>query len=247
MKIRSFSTLFIGFLAISINCHAQKIVNRSNQQWLQYYTQIKLSEKLLLMSDIGFRTKGDIQDWSQITSRTGVAYPIGKNLQGVSGIACFTAFNDSKTSIIEIRPYQEINSTIKFKSLTLQNRFRIEARSFQNKTNAANPTSFNFRLRYRLYFTLPFIKLSSKNPDFKLLLNFGNELFINLGKEIIYNTFDNNRILIGPALQINKQLNIGLTYCYQFGQRSSASTYESSNIFWLGITQKFGFKEKVKE
>lgn len=196
------------------------------------------------MADLGFRSKGNIQELYQITSRIGTAYPLSKKIQAVTGIACFTAFEGYKTSIIEIRPYQEVNSTLKYKTLSIQNRLRFEARTFLYRLDSINPSSFNFRLRYRLYFTLPLIKLSQKKPDLKILLNFGDELFINFGKEVLYNSFDNNRILIGPALQINKQLNISLTYCYQFGHRNSPSTYESSNVLWVGITQKFGFKEE---
>lgn len=228
-------------------CFPQKTISSNNQQWFQYYTQFKLSKKLVLMSDIGYRIKGNPQDWFQTTTRTGIAYPITKSLQGVTGIACFTSFKNATASILEMRSYQEINATLTRKKMSIQNRLRVEARAFQNMTSAPNQASFNFRLRYRLYFTLPLFKLSSKKPEFKILLNFGDELFINFGKEIVYNTFDNNRILLAPSLQINKQLTISLTYSYQYGHRSSISTYESSHILWLGVTQKFGFKEKAKK
>ncbi len=73
-------------------------------------------------------------------------------------------------------------------------------------------------------------------------MNIGDEIFINAGKEIIYNRFDNNRILVGSTFQINKNLNLSFIYNYQLGQRNNKAAYEHSDIFWLGINQIISLK-----
>src|SRR5258708_5356953 len=85
-------------------CNAQKIVLHDNQQWFQYYNQLKLSEKLTLYSDIGVRRIDNFNEWSQMLLRMGLGYSIAQNLQGITGIGCFTSYANSKLIKIEYRP-----------------------------------------------------------------------------------------------------------------------------------------------
>ena len=72
------------------------------------------------------------------------------------------------------------------------------------------------------------------------LLTFGDEVFINAGREIVYNFFDNNRLMLGPSVQFGKDFSIGLLFNHQFGQRNRPATVESSEILWLTVNQRFG-------
>ena len=247
MKIKSIISIL--FLSMTFYCNAQKIVSHNNQQWIQYYNQLKLSEKLTLYSDVSLRRINNFNQWSQVTIRTGIGYPLTENLQVVTGFACFNFYNNNKPSRIEFRPYQEVNTSQNLCNVAVQHRLRVEARYFRKISDGVitSQSNFNFRFRYRLYCGIPLVKLSASNPDKKLLLNIGDEIFINAGKEIIYNMLDNNRLLLGSTFQINKYLNISFTYTYQFGQRNSPSTYEHSDIYWLGIIHKLSLKKMTKK
>lgn len=239
MKAKNITTVTLLFLTVSI-CNAQKKVTHDNQQWLQYYNHLKLSEKLTLYTDMSLRRINSLKDWSQITFRTGLGYSLTQNLQGVTGFACFTSYTQNKLGRIEFRPYQEINSTQPFGKVSIQHRFRLEARYFRNVTDGeiTLTSNFNFRFRYRLYSSTPILKLSDTKTDRKLLLNISDEVFINAGKEITYNVFDNNRLLIGVTYQQSSNLSFFLGYINQFGQRSRPATYENSDIINVGITHK---------
>lgn len=217
--------------------YCQKTVNRNEQLWLQYYNQIKLSDKFSLLSDFGVRTKTGVSNWYQITSRISLNYNINKNIQGVSGFALFTTFKENIASTIELRPYKEFNITNQIDKIKIQNRLRLEYRNFSTYGISSN----NFRLRYRLFCTYPLMSLSKNKPDSKLLLYFGDELFINFGKSIIYNTLDNNRLLLGLGFQLNNALTCSITYNYQYGRRGK-QLYEHSDILWITVNHKIGFK-----
>lgn len=235
-----FTSLFV--FTFFLQFFGQKSITKSEQLWFQYYNQIKLSNKLIVYSDFGIRFRSGIYNWFQITSRAGIGYPIQNKIQGISGFAVFTTFKDNLASIIELRPYQEVNTTHDFGKLKVQNRLRIEFRNFNILSSEPKVITSNFRFRYRLYFTYPLLDLSTKKSDSKLLLNIGDELFINVGKNILYNTFDNNRLLLGLGFQFKKKLTCSLTYCYQYGQRSK-NLNEKSDIFWIGINHKLGFNK----
>jgi len=239
MVVKNISALTL-LLTTAFFCNAQKKVTYDNQQWLQYFNQLKLSEKLTLYTDMSLRRINNFNDWSQITFRTGLGYSLTQNLQGITGIACFTFYTQNKLSRIEFRPYQEINTTQTFGKVSIQHRFRVEARYFRNVSDGeiTNTSNFNLRFRYRLYSSTAILKLSETKQDRKLLLNIGDEIFINAGNEIKYNMFDNNRFSVGVTYQNNNNLSFYLGYINQFGQRSSPATYENSDILILGITQK---------
>lgn len=227
---------------------AQKTVSNNNQQWLQYYHQLKLSEKYTIATDLSLRRINTFNDWSQTTFRTGLGYPIAKKIQGVTGIACFAFYTSNTPSKIEFRPYQEVNTTIVYKKISIQHRLRAEARYFRKISDGVitSTSNFNFRFRYKLNFAIPLVKLSETKPDKKIFLNIGDELFINAGREIVYNTIDNNRLLIGTTFQVNLNLSFSFTYNYQFGQRNKPDTYEHSDVFWLTINHKMALKHKQK-
>src|SRR4030095_10592094 len=82
-------------------CNAQKKVVYDNQQWLQYFNQLKFSEKLTLYTDMSLRWINNFNYWSQITFRTGLGYSLAQNLHGITGIACFTFYTENKLSRIE--------------------------------------------------------------------------------------------------------------------------------------------------
>ncbi|MBP6184848.1 MAG: DUF2490 domain-containing protein [Saprospiraceae bacterium] len=238
--MKRFIILFFFLICYTALALAQKTVSYSNHQWFQYYNELQLSKKATLYSDISLRRVHNLNQWSQMTFRTGIGYPITNNFNGITGIACFTFYKNDILSKIEFRPYQEINSKQKFDKFLIQHRFRIEFRYFREIVNneITENDSFNYRFRYRLFCSIPIIRFSDKNPEKKILLNFGDEIFVNTGREIIYNMLDNNRIILGPAFQFNDNLNISLTYTYQFGQRNNPSAYEHSDIIWLGINHK---------
>lgn len=229
-------------------CSAQKIITTNNQQWLQYYNQLKLSKSLTLFSDVSLRRINNFDKWSQITLRSGLGYRLIENVNGVTGMACFMFYSNDKPSKIEFRPYQEFNSQQQFFRFSIEHRFRMEGRYFRkiNDGIIASNTNFNFRYRYRLFCKIPLLKLSDSIPDRKLLLNIGDEILINAGNEIKYNMLDNNRLLIGLAFQVNQNLNLSFTYNYQFGQRSSVFAYEHSDIIWVGITHKIACVKSQK-
>jgi hypothetical protein len=233
----------MGFL-----CNAQKKITYNNQQWLQYFNQLKFSEKLSLYSDLSLRKQNNFNDWSRITFRSGLGYPLTKKLQGITGIACFIFYTENKVNRIELRPYQEINTTQIFGKVSIQHRFRVEARYFRNDSEEiTNKTNFNLRFRYRLNAMTTLINLAEMNQDRKLLMYIGDEIFINAGHEIKYNVFDNNRALVGLIYQDNPNLSFSFGYINQFGKRNSPATYENSDILTFAINQKISLlKSKTK-
>jgi Protein of unknown function (DUF2490) len=231
--------MLLGFTVI---IKAQvRTVSHASQQWMQVYTQTEINEKNAIWIDAGMRQTHNGQWPSQRLIRVGLAYALPIQMQGVTGIARFSFQQQGKTNKLEWRIWQEINRNHKFSFGNLQQRLRAEARFFEIMPNGGNAEghSFNMRFRYRLQATVPVTRIgqqAGKSP--MLLLSAADEFFLNTGREIIHNTLDNNRLVIGPALKLNPALTIAMLYNHQYGHRSNRNTAESAEICWLTINWK---------
>lgn len=221
-----------------------KNVSHTNQQWFQYYNKWKFAEKITCLSDGSFRMKDCFTETSLMLLRAGCAYSVTKNIAISGGPAITLSYFNNQLSRMEIRGWQEFNFSPEYNSVTLGNRFRLEERYFKKiRSNEIQPNyNFNYRLRYRFLLSLPLDR--DKFGEKRFSLNVGDEIFINFGREIIYNTFDSNRIIAGLNYQLNKSCSIALTYVNQFSQSKARNNFEESNILWFSFTRNI---ERDKE
>lgn len=231
-------------MSVSHPAFTQKSIRHSNQFWTQYYNQVKLNERFVLMTDGGFR-------WSDgerllYIARTGLSYQLKNKLRIATGITSTGAYNASGLYKFELRPYQELFTSTGNNRILVQHRLRVEERYFRNVVNGdiLSGHDFNFRFRYQVSATIPLIKLSNRNLDQQLLLNVSDEIFVNAGEQIVYNFLDKNRLVIGPALQLRKNLNVGLAYNFQFSQLNAPASYASDNVIWLTVRHQLDVSNK---
>lgn len=223
-------------------------MSSSNEQWFQYYNQTKLNNKWTWLIDGSYRRKDNFSELSQYLIRTGIGYSINKDVKINAGIAHFGFVSSEQLSKVEFRPYQEVIVKNKLKKISLNHRFRVEQRYFYPVINGdlQNLSTFNFRYRYALIASIPLFNFSKENPDKKLLLNIGDELFINSGKDIVYNIFDQNRILISPTIQFNKKLSIAITWNEIYATTTLANTYKKTHVLWIQIKHNLDLTSKKK-
>ncbi len=182
---------------------------------------------------------------SQYIARMAFAYKLEPHhMQFAVGVAHLGFYAGDSLNRVEWRPYVGLVINNKYPGFKLQHRARIEYRSF--KTLGTGDMSWNIRYRYRMFMNIPLLKLSSENKSMALSWNMGDEIFINGGSNVVYNLFNQNRLLLGPALQVNKSLTLSLTYTAEYGSRNSPANYRYSNIIWLGIKHKLDFTQKSK-
>ncbi len=214
---------------------SQKNIQHTNQQWIQYYQQLDLNNQFTLMTDGGFR-------WSdgerlQYIARMGLGYTLSDRIRVAAGVASTGSYDPLGLRTFEMRPYQEILLSGGNGKIPVQHRVRVEERYFKDVENGdlVNGYVFNFRFRYQISASIPLAKLSKTNTDQKLLLNVSDEIFINAGKEIVYNFLDKNRLVIGPVFQLNEKVNVGLLYNFQFTPLNAPALYSHDNVWWLTV------------
>lgn len=221
----------------------------TSQQWVQVYTQFVVNEKLSLLADAGMRQTHNGRWPSQRLIRAGIGYRLPHNWQGATGFARFSFQQDGRTNRLEWRLWQEFSRSHPLGAASLQQRLRAEARFFEQIPGGTEPGShsFNMRFRYRLQTSIPITRWGRKQASSpSLMLTVADELFVNTGRQIIHNTLDNNRFIVGPALRLDPGLTLSLLYNHQFGHRPGRNSAESAEICWLTINWRGRWKTSDK-
>ena len=241
-RIRIAIILF-GWIGITPISFSQKIVQKSQQQWIQSYHEGKVSSKWTALLDGGFRWKDGFAAPNSYIVRGGMGYSLSPRLRVAGGLAHLGFYAENRVIRQEFRPYQEVSHKSSIGKVNLSQRFRLEERFFKSRSDSFDfdLMDFNYRLRYSLMVAIPIVRLSAKHPERKLLLNLGDEIFLNAGKEVKNRVFDQNRFILSPSVQWNQSLNIAFTWNTQYASATIPNHFNLSHVAWLQIRHNLNF------
>ncbi len=225
--------LFTSLLFYS-SAFAQKQTEHRQQIWAGYLNQTRFSERFGFSGELQLRTKENlVKDLSTSIVRLGLTYHINEKVKVTAGYAWVNAFPNGAVTISqpEHRPWQQVlwqsnSSSVRFMQwIRLEERFR---RKIAGNTALADGYHFNYRVRYLFQMAIPL----GQRPFVKnsIALVFNDEIHVNLGKEIVYNTFDQNRFFAGFAYNLNAKDNIQFGYMNVFQQLPAGNRYRSLHV-----------------
>ena len=213
----------------------------ANQVWGGYFNQTRFSKRMGAWLDVQLRTKEDfVEHLSQFIFRPGITYYLSdaaKLTAGYAYIRHYPADNHSKVAQPEHRPWQQLQWHTRYAQLRTMQWLRLEERyrkNILNDSTLGNGYQFNFRLRYNFLLQVPLTTGTVGAGDFSFIVN--DEIHINFGRQILYNTFDQNRFFLGFAYHLNANDNLQFGYMNQYQQLSSGSRYRSvhaARIFYF--------------
>lgn len=232
----------VCLLLIYNNGFAQgKSLTIEEQVWTGYFNQTRFSDKWGIWTDLHVRTKDRFfNNLSQAIIRPGITYYIKDDVKLTAGYAFinhFPAESHPGISQPEHRPWQQLQWHTRYPKLRLMQWVRLEERYRRKIANAntlADGYNFNFRLRYNI---LAQFALSKKpfNPG-SLSAVLSNEAFVNFGKQVVYNYFDQNRFFAGFHYHVNKHDNLQFGYMSIFQQLAAGNKYRnihSARVFYF--------------
>jgi len=213
---------------------AQKKVEHVAQTWVSINSNVFLDKKWFIMADAHLRENDFFKANSFCFGRIGVGYQFDKSLSVAAGYGNLLSAPTTPgftTKSDENRIYQQVvyNSSCKSKVNVLQ-RLRNEQRWQDIIVNdkKTGEKKFTNRVRYLLSTSFQVFK----NPNLPQLV-VADELLLQFGSAIVFNTFDQNRIFIGIKQKINNSLSFDTGYMSVFQQKSNGINYMQSNTFRL--------------
>ena len=179
--------------------------------------------------DVHTRRKDFLAGESFYFARLGVNYWLKQNLTLAAGYAHMwlaPAKPGWQYFAEEHRTYQQMQLTARIGKISLLQRLRNEQRWQEKIVDDTFIRKYKFtnRTRYLFSLTVPVFR----NPHLPSLV-ISDELAVQFGKEILYNTFDQNRAFIGIRQTISKTLAFDLGYMQVYQQKATGYQYDKNH------------------
>jgi len=235
------AVLFFFINATGLYAQAiEKDIHEREQLWLGYFNQTRHTDKFGLWLDVHYRqTDNFVERPFQLLIRPALNFFIKDNLRVQAGYAFVEHFPGKglTTSRPEHRGWQQIWFNQKYTGLTTLQWLRVEERFNKKIVNDVLEPNIYFTIRLRCNYSF-FIPLKGKELKPKTpFLAVIDEVFLNLGNNVVYNTFDQNRFFLGLGYQVSSHMNVQLGYMNIFQQEASGSNYYSTNAVRLFLFQ----------
>lgn len=246
MLKNAFKFLFIIFpLLVLGQVSTKKEVNNQVQSWISLNSNFKFNEHWGLLADFHIRRNDFVNENSFYFVRGGLAYmPNSKVLlaTGYGHMWLAPTKPGWQTFSNENRIYQQAQLSSKIGEISILQRIRNEQRWQQKIINdeRTDDNRFTDRIRYLVSFTIPI----SKNKKLPSLV-ISDEILIHYGKEVVYNTFDQNRIFIGIKQAINPKLSFDFGYMNVYQQKYSGYQYDSNHTLRLFFYYNNSIKDLI--
>jgi hypothetical protein len=228
-------SILLSFCISEVYAQESKEINEQTQAWWSINTSARLTEKLGLIADFHIRRNDFLKESNFYFGRLGGALWVTDRLTLVAGYAHLWLARPNETGDInyqdENRIYQQIQWRQQVSRVTFVQRIRNEQRWHQ----VLGPDGEELRIRFsnRVRFLSSFNIRVFENPKLPSI-SLADEVHVHFGKEIIYNTFDQNRIFAGLKVPIRDNLKFDFGYMMVYQQRYSGNVYDLNHtIRWF--------------
>lgn len=247
MKKHIYIFLLVVLYVIGYSQTNQKQIVTEEKTFLGFFNQTRFTNRLGTWVDLHHRTTDNfINRPLQSLGRFGLTFYVTDHFRITAGY-CLAYNYPSKgfnASRIEHRTWQQLFFKQEYHKVQTIQLLRFEQRYNQVIVNdeATNEYIYTNRLRYSYLVLIPF----SKNGIIpkKLFGVINDELFVNFGKNIIYNTFDQNRFFVGVGYQIGKNSSTHLGYMNIFQQQASGNKFTESHCLRLFLFHNIDFRKE---
>jgi len=224
----------------------QKNVTHLSHSWVSFNSNIYINKHWFIMADAHVRENGFFASNSFIFGRLGLGYQVDNNLSFVAGYGNLLSTPTTpgwETTADENRIFEQAQLSTAYKKVKILQRLRNEQRwqSIIVNDQKTGQNKFTNRVRYLLSFTVPVFK----NPKLPQLV-LADECMLQFGKDVLYNTFEQNRAFIGIKQRINNNLSFDAGYMSVFQQKSNGIGYNQIDTYRLFFYYNLHLKKEAK-
>ncbi len=231
---QSITLLLFFILFTPVEAQTEKEINNQVQFWTSINSTWRLSDRWGVMGDFHIRRDDFIKDPNFYFVRAGGVYWFNDKMSVAGGAAALwlasPAFDGGFNYGLEKRLYQQllwrsVNGRTKF----LQ-RIRNEQRWHEVLEPDGSVDRVRFSNRVRFLFSAS-IRVFEDEKKPRLVLS--DEILFHFGEEIVYNTFDQNRLFIGISQRLNKNWSYDFGYMALLQQKYSGYQYDLNHTIRL--------------
>jgi hypothetical protein len=243
-------TICISLYALFLSVHSQKVIYPHSVFWSKIeLNQLDKNLKYGIGLDFVYRTKSGLEDNNMFSERLRESIRPWFHYQ----FSPYARFSFSplgymytheylgKPSDVNRQPYHELRSTFQFFHHSKQLngrimhtwRYRYELRWQENPITEEYRFFTRFRFRYRIRILLNSNDFYKNNTAY---LAFSNEIGLNLGKNVVLNTFNQNRLYLGVGFRMFNVMRVELRYVNRIRTRGATGyEFDHGQGIMLGI------------
>ena len=230
-----------------VSAQNTRIADHNFNAWFMYFGDHKLSNKWGLHTELQVRRAEVVENWQQFLLRGGINYQLSRNVAGTLGYAFVKTFPYGDFPVVKAFPEHRIYEQLQFKNkeenFALLHRYRLEQRWI---TPAGKDTAvYTNRARYMFKAMFPLVKITEENksafvPEGPYLAAY-DEIFVNFGKNVQQNIFDQNRLYFAFGYQLSAKTAIEAGYLNQIIQKANGKVLEYNHTLQRSITHNLNF------
>lgn len=248
--MKQFNLFCLVFLLLSTQLFAQqKQVIHYNQLWYAYNNNTRLTDRWGIWMDIQNKDKSEFVHNFDVKENTlGGIYYLKNKMKLTGAFTYIQSYpNDQLPDFYapEYRPWQMVQWRNNWNDISFAHWVRLEER-FKTKTINGNQLSssfdFSYRFRYNVFIEKPLTV--KKHEKGALSLSIAEEIYLNYGKTIVYNTFDQNRIFGGLLYYFNNHDWLQFGYTNAIQHLPSKYRYKSIDAIKLTFFNNLDFRKK---
>jgi hypothetical protein len=241
--------LFFLFFQSSRLGFAQDRISTTNYHaWFGYFGDHPVSKRWELHLEGQWRRHDLGLKWQQLFVRPGVNFELNKKVSLTAGYAFADTFQygDYPTSyrFPEHRVFEQVLLKQTVGKLDLQHRYRLEQRFLGTRSDPSidsiDSSRYENRFRYLARVNIPL------TVDERYYIGTSNEFFVNFGKNVAENIFDQNRAYVAVGLPVAKATRIELGYLLQIVQQRSGLVFEYNHTLQVNLLSNFPFFKEGK-
>jgi len=223
----AWALLFVHALAARLACaQSQKEIDHNAQVWVSLNSTIRMGDRWGAVADVHVRRDDFLAEPSFYFVRMGANRWLGERLTLTLGYARMwlpPAEDDWDTWSHENRIYQQAQYVVTAGRVTVLHRVRNEQRWRQQVVDdvLTGESTFSDRVRYLASFTLP---VATTPVPLGVVLS--DEVLLQFGSSILFNTFDQNRLFGGVKVALSRNWSFDLGYMQVFQQQPSGYQYD---------------------
>jgi uncharacterized protein DUF2490 len=224
-----------------------KEVNEQYQFWGSVNSTTRLSDRWGVVADFHVRRNDFLAQPSFYFARFGGTYWVTEKLTLTLGYAhawYAPTCDGCSTWSGESRVYEQLMYVSRVGKVTLVHRLRSEQRFRETVEDdvATGGTTFTNRVRYLASVTVPV----SDNPKMPALI-LADEIAVQFGPEVVYNTFEQNRLFVGMKQALSRAWSFDLGYMLVYQQLATGYQYDLNHTlrWWFYFTPDLR-KEKTQ-
>jgi hypothetical protein len=248
--IRSLIPIFLITVNI-LNAQSVRKYTTNNNGWYTYTGNHKIADKWGIHLEAQWRRNNVIIDNQQLLLRSGIIYYLNSQALLTAGY-CFVETYPygayaAKAAFPENRIWEQLQLKNTIGTVEMINRFRLEQRfvnapTWSNGEYEAGEAIYTNRARMMTRFSVPFKGNAIEDRSF--YISAFDEVFINFGKHVAFNIFDQNRAYLGIGYKIPKAGRLEIGYLNQLSFKSDGIRVECNHVIMIGLACNIEFRKK---